>query len=299
MAPPQQQAPNYQILTLPQAAPPQAAPPQAAPLQAVPVTINVPQTVNVPQQALILQQAPQQAAPLNLLSVAAAPTQPVAMAAPTQAAPTQAYVMAAPTQVAAAPTQIVAAAPTQMVAAAPTQMVMAAPTQMVAAAPTQMVAAAPGAGVGISLPGLNLPGMNLSLRPAGVVDRFIGRIGKKLRTRSYPRVAIDIEAAEAAAESGEIEYVVAKQPPKRVVISERPKKHVHEYEEEEERRLRPVVVRPRNIMNTGHSHPPRTAIPPCRASSGPDRVDWCVTSMKQTPSTALPTGLGASVGVIA
>ncbi|MGA7497560.1 MAG: hypothetical protein WBX00_12610, partial [Isosphaeraceae bacterium] len=226
MAPPQQQAPNYQILTLPQ-----AAPPQAAPLQAFPVTVNV------PQQALILQQAPQQAAPLNLLSVAAAPTQPVAMAAPTQAAPTQAYVMAAPTQVAAAP------------------------TQMVMAAPTQMVAAAPGAGVGISLPGLNLAGANLSLRPPGVAGRFIGRIGKKLRTMSYPRVAIDIEAAEAAAEAGEIEYVVAKQPPKRVVISERPKKHVHEYEEEEEAappRRRP----PAQYYEYGPQPSPQNSYPP-------------------------------------
>ena len=111
------------------------------------------------------------------------------------------------------------------------------------------------------MPGLNLPGMNLSLRPAGVVGRFIGRIGKKLRTRSYPRVAIDIEAAEAAAESGEIEYVVAKQPPKRVVISERPKKHVHEYEEEEEApppRRRP----PAQYYEYGPQPSPQNSYPP-------------------------------------
>jgi hypothetical protein len=210
--PPPQQAPPYQVVTVP----------QAAPTQAIPVTI-------VPQQPVILQQAPQQAAPINLLTVAA-PSQPVTMAAPTQAAPTQTYVMAAPTQ--AAPTQTyVMAAPTQAaptqtyVMAAPTQMVMAAPAQMVMAAPTQFVAAAPGAGIGgagLTLPGLNLQGLNLSLRPPGMVDRVIGRIGKKLHTRSYPRVAIDIDAIEAANDLNEKECVPAK----------RPKRHADEDEDE-------------------------------------------------------------------
>ncbi len=111
------------------------------------------------------------------------------------------------------------------------------------------------------MPGLNLPGMNLSLQPAGVVGRFIGRIGKKLRIMSYPRVAIDIEAAEAAAEAGEIEYVVAKQPPRQVLITERPRKHAHEYEEEEEApppRRRP----PAQYYDYGPQPSPQNSYPP-------------------------------------
>jgi hypothetical protein len=207
-APPQPQAPVYQVLV------PQSAPPQSAPLQGVPVTVNVPQqvTISVPQQAMLVQQAPPQAAPLNLLS--APPVQATMMAAPPQqvvmAAPTQSYVMAAP------PQQVVMAAPTQ-------SYVMAAPTQSyVMAAPAQTtIAAAPAQGGGLTLPGLNIPGANLSLRSPGFVDRFVGKIGKKLREHSYPRVAIDIEAAEAAAEANEVEVVVEKQIPRRVSIQPR------------------------------------------------------------------------------
>jgi hypothetical protein len=246
--PPQQHAPTYQIVTLPQAAPPQG----------VPITINVPQQMAAPSQpTYILQQAPQQAPPLNLLTVAAAPSQPVTMAAPPQAAPTQAVIMAAPPQ--PAPTQTYyMAAPTQMVAAPPVQYVAAAPVQYVQAAPTQLVAAAPAAGAGLSLPGLNLPGLNLSLRPPGTVDRFIGRIGKRLHTRSYPRVAIDIESVEAAADLNERECVPAKKTPKR---------HA---DEDEEEAPPPPRRRPRApYYDDGPSPSPQNNYPPVPSGQRP------------------------------
>jgi hypothetical protein len=180
------------------------------------VTVSVPQqvTVNVPQQALLFQQAPPQAAPLNLLS--AAPPQPPA---------------------AAPPQPVVYAMPSQPVAAAPPQpMMYAMPVAqpVVAAAPAQPVMlAAPAQPAGLSLPGLNIPGANLNLRSPGMVDRFVGRIGKKLRERSYPRVAIDIESAEAAAQANEVEVVVERQAPRHYTINQGPPKHVHQYEQPE------------------------------------------------------------------
>ena len=128
-----------------------------------------------------------------------------------------------------------------------------------AAAPTQLVAAAPAGGAGLSLGGLNLPGLNLSLRPPGTVDRFIGRIGKRLHTRSYPRVAIDIESVEAANELNERECVPAKRPSKR-----------HADEDDEETppppRRRPPAPNYDNWPAPSH----RITIRPSRADSDPD-----------------------------